>query len=62
MEHQTPKLLNMLLRGEANFFVRSLRHYLVLIFNFSDLKRGYKIKIWELHHKSFVKIWEIKEL
>ena len=43
--HQIPKKLEMLLRGETNFFVRSLRHYSVLIFNFSDIKRGYKIKI-----------------
>ena len=41
----------MLLRGETIFFVRSLRHYCVLIFNFSDIKRGNKIKFQELHHK-----------
>ena len=34
----------MLLRGKTSFFVRSLRHYYVLIFNISDIKRGYKIK------------------
>ena len=34
----------MLLRGETVFFVRSLKHYSVLIFNFSDIKRGYKYK------------------
>ena len=32
----------MLLRGETNFFACNLRHYLVLIVNFSDIKRGYK--------------------
>ena len=31
----------MLLREETNFFVFSLRHYSVLIFSFSDIKRGY---------------------
>ena len=32
-------------------------------FNFSDMKRrGYEIKIEELHHQSSVKIQEIKEL
>ena len=46
----------MLLRGETNFFAPSLRHHYVLIFNFSDIKRGYKIKMEELHHKSLVKI------
>ena len=51
----------MLLRGETNFFARTLRHYSVLIFNFSDIKCGRKIKIKELHHKSLVKIQEIKE-
>ena len=54
--HQTLKELEMLLRGETNFFVCSLRRYSVLIFNFSDIKRGYKIKILELHHNSLVKI------
>ena len=34
----------MLLRGETNFFVCSLRHHSVLIFNFSNTNRGYKIK------------------
>ena len=34
----------------------SLRHYFVLIFNFSDIEDGCKIKISELHHKSSVKI------
>ena len=28
--HQTPKQLEILLRGETNFFVRSLRYYSVL--------------------------------
>ena len=36
----------MLLREEVKSFVRSLRHYSVLIFNFSDIKCGYKIKIF----------------
>ena len=51
----------MLLKGETNFFVRSLRHS-VFIFDFSDIKRCYKIKIYELHRKSLVEISEIKEL
>ena len=37
----------MLLRRETKFFVRSLRDYSVLIFSFSDIKRGNKIKILE---------------
>ena len=45
MGHQIPKQLEMLLRGETNFFIRSFRHYSVLIFNLSDAKRGYKTKI-----------------
>ena len=52
----------MLLKGETNFFVCSLRHHSVVMFNFPDMKRGYKIKIEELHHQSLVKIQEIKEL
>ena len=36
--HQTLKQFGMLLIGE-------LRHYSVLIFNFSDIKHDYKIKI-----------------
>ena len=32
----------------------------MIIFNFSDIKRGYKIKIEELH--TLVKIEEMKEL
>ena len=45
MGHQTPKYLEMLLREETYFFVRSLKNYSKLIFNFSAKKRGYKIKI-----------------
>ena len=33
----------MLLGVESNFFVLSLRYYSVLVFNFSDIKPGYKI-------------------
>ena len=43
--HQTLKYLEMLMTGETDFFVRSLRHYSVLIFHFCDIKYGYKIKI-----------------
>ena len=44
--HQTLKQLEMFLRGETNFFVRSLRHYsMFILIYFSDIKRGYKIKI-----------------
>ena len=39
------KTAEILLRGETNFFVCSLKHYSVLIFTFSDIKHGYKIKI-----------------
>ena len=53
--HQASKELEMLLRRETNFFVRSLRHC-VLIFNFSNIKHGYKIKIEELHIESLVEI------
>ena len=52
----------MMLRRETNFFARSLRHYSALIFNFSNIKRGYKVKIYELYHKSFVKIYDIKKI
>ena len=45
VRHQSSKYLEMLLRGETTFFLRSLRHYSVLIFSFSDIKHGYKIKI-----------------
>ena len=45
VRHQTLKKLEILLRGKTNLFVHSLRHYSVLIFNFSDIKHGYKIKI-----------------
>ena len=31
----------MLLRGETSFFVSSLRYDSVLMFNFSDINRGY---------------------
>ena len=41
----------MLLRGETNFFVHSLRHHSVLIFNFSDIKCGYKLK-----SKDYIKV------
>ena len=44
--HQTLKELEMLLREEVKSFVPSLRHYSVLIFNFSDIKCSYKIKIF----------------
>ena len=54
-DHQASKESEMLLRGETNFFVCSLRHS-VIIFNFSDIKRGYKIKIQELHPASLVEI------
>ena len=50
------KQLEMLLRGETNFFVHSLRRYFLLIFNFFDIRCGYKIEIEELHHKSLVNI------
>ena len=43
--HQTSNYLEKFLRKETNFFVRSLRHYSVLILSFYDRKRGYKIKI-----------------
>ena len=33
----------MLLGVESNFFVLSLQYYSVLVFNFSDIKPGYKI-------------------
>ena len=46
----------MLLRGETNLFVHSLGYDSVLIFNFSDIERGYKNNIHELHHQSLVKI------
>ena len=52
----------MMLRRETNFFARSLRHGSALIFNFSNIKRGYKVKIYELYHKSFVKIYDIKKI
>ena len=43
--HQTSNYLEKFLRKETNFFVRSLKHYSVLILSFYDRKRGYKIKI-----------------
>ena len=42
VSYQTSKLLKMLLRGETNSFFVALD---ILIFNFFDIKRGYKIKI-----------------
>ena len=38
-------------QASNNFFICSLRHYSVLIFNFCNIKCGYKIKIYELYHK-----------
>ena len=40
--YQTSTLLKMLLRGETIFLFRSLRHSDIY---FSDIKRGYKLKI-----------------
>ena len=62
MRHQPLKQLGMLLRGKTNFFVCSYRHCSLLMFSISDIKRGNKIKIQELYHKSLVKIKEITEL
>ena len=36
----------MLLRRETNYFVPSLKHYSVLIFNFSNKNRDCKFKIF----------------
>ena len=54
------QLLPSFLRSKEIFidvFIESVAWYSsVLIFNFSDIKRGYKVKNQELHHKSLVKI------
>ena len=42
--HQASNYLEIMLRGETNFFVRSLRHYSVLTCSFSDIKRVAKLK------------------
>ena len=55
----------MLLRGETSFFVHSLRHYSVLIFNFSifnsSKKKNVVTKLKSKNYiKCLVKILEIK--
>ena len=45
----------MLLRGETNFTFCTLKYYSVLIFNFSDIKHSYKIKIQRITSQVLIK-------